>query len=190
MKKKLAALALCMCAGLAMTACGDTGTAEAPQTEETPAEETAVETTQPDAEQDAATAEEQETEQQEAEAADTAADANATEDSDNSVDPEAAAFADQVKEAVAAKDLDALGALISYPVYVGIEEGAVIEDADALAALGAETVFDESLVSAIDAFDNATLVEVGAGYVMGDGKPNITFNKQEDGSFGITGINY
>ena len=185
MKKKTAALALCMCAALAMTACGSSEAEEVQQTqEESTAEETTAETIQSDAEQEAAEAEEQETEtadEPESGAADTAA---------ASVDPEAAAFADQVKEAVAAKDMDALSALIAYPVYVGIEEGAVVEDAAAFAELGAESVFDESLVSAIDAFDNAALVEVGAGYVMGDGKPNIIFNKQEDGSFGITGINY
>lgn len=183
MKKKIMALTLCMCVGLAMTACGDAKETENPQTEETTAaEETTAGTTGSDAEQEAAAAEEQETETTEAEAAETVA--------ADSVDPEVTAFAEQVKEAVAAKDLDALSALIAYPAYVGIGEGTVVEDADALAALGADAVFDESLVSAIDAFDNATLVEVGAGYVMGDGKPNITFNKQEDGSFGITGINY
>lgn len=184
MKKKLAALTLCMCAGLATTACGGVGeTADVQQTQE---ETQAEETTASDAEQEAAEAEGQETEQSESESG-TEAD-GAEEEAE--ADPKVMAFANQVKEAVAAKDLDALSALIAYPVYVGIEEGAVIEDADALAELGAEAVFDESLVSAIDAFDNATLVEVGAGYVMGDGKPNIIFDRQEDGSFGITGINY
>ncbi len=190
MKKKVTALVLCLCAGLAMTACGGSGTEESVQTqEEAPVEETAAETTQSDAEEEAAEAEEQETETADTETADEP-ESGAAGETAASVDPEAAAFADQIKEAVAAKDMDALSALIAYPVYVGIEEGAVVEDAAAFAELGAETVFDESLVSAIDAFDNATLVEVGAGYVMGDGKPNITFNKQEDGSFGITGINY
>ena len=190
MKKKTAALALCMCAALAMTACGGSEAEEVQQTqEESTAEETTAETTQSDAEEEAAEAEEQETETADTETADEP-ESGAADTAAASVDPEAAAFADQVKEAVAAKDMDALSALIAYPVYVGIEEGAVVEDADAFAALGAELVFDESLVSAIDAFDNAALVEVGAGYVMGDGKPNIIFNKQEDGSFGITGINY
>lgn len=190
MKKKLAALTLCMCAGLATTACGGAGeTADVQQTQE---ETQAEETTASDAEQEAAEAEGQETEQSESESGTEAdgAETSTGEEAAAEADPKVMAFANQVKEAVAAKDLDALSALIAYPVYVGIEEGAVIENADALAELGAEAVFDESLVSAIDAFDNATLVEVGAGYVMGDGKPNIIFDRQEDGSFGITGINY
>ncbi len=189
MKKKLAALTLCMCAGLATTACGAAG--EAADVQQTQEETQAEETTASDAEQEAIEAEGPEMKQSESESgteADGAETSTGAEEAE--ADPKVMAFANQVKEAVAAKDLDALSALIAYPVYVGIEEGAVIEDADALAELGAEAVFDESLVSAIDAFDNATLVEVGAGYVMGDGKPNIIFDRQEDGSFGITGINY
>ena len=193
MKKKIVAMVLCICMGLAVTACGgqtdaaaDAGqTQDAVQTEDVAAEE----------EDEVQTAEEQEVqapedaaEEQEAEAPEDTADDAATDDA--AVDPEVIAFADQIKEAVAAKDLDALGGLIAYPVYVGIGEGSTVESADGLAEIGADAIFDDSLVEAIDAFDNTTLTEVGAGYVMGDGKPNVIFARQEDGSFGITGINY
>ncbi len=185
MKKKIAAMTLCICMGLAVTACGGQteDAAGAVQTKDiVQAEDAAAEEAD-----EVETAEKQEVTAAQNAAADTVDDAAADA---AAVDPEVIAFADQVKEAVAAKDLDALSALITYPVYVGIGEGSVVESADGLAEIGAEAVFDDSLVSAIDAFDNATLTEVGAGYVMGDGKPNVTFNKQEDGSFGITGINY
>ena len=98
-------------------------------------------------------------------------------------------LAEKVKVALDAKDVEALSALVAYPAYVGIEEGSVIENADDFKALG-EAVITPELVAAVDAVDMDALTMVEAGVVLGDGTPNVTLGVAEDGTFGITGINY
>lgn len=101
-------------------------------------------------------------------------------------------FAAKVESAVAAKDLSALADLVTYPVYVGLGEGQTVETKEDFLKLDAAKVFDSKLVDAIASVDNAKLSATEAGIVLGaaEGKPNIIFSAKEDGSFGITGINY
>lgn len=94
-------------------------------------------------------------------------------------------FAQQIQEAVAGKDLEALADLCSYPLAVN---GEVVENRDAFLALGADTVFTEERCAVIAAVDAQTLEETMAGVIMGDATPNIIF-KSVDGKPGITGIN-
>ena len=102
----------------------------------------------------------------------------------------AAAFAQQIKDAVAAQDLEALADLTAFPVYVGFTDGGQgVETREDFVALGAEKIFTPELV---DAMANATKTEFTpsmAGFTVSDGRPNITFGVV-DGSLGIVGINY
>lgn len=64
------------------------------------------------------------------------------------VDSRAAAeFADKIKEAVAAEDLEALADLTAFPVYVDIENANDVKTREDFLALGAEAIFTEELKS-------------------------------------------
>lgn len=106
------------------------------------------------------------------------------------VDTSAAAeFADKIKAAAAARDIEALADLTSFPVYVGIEKGGV-ETREEFIALGAERVFTPELVSAIEGADLSKLSPSMAGFTISkDGTPNIIFGVVE-GNLAISGINY
>lgn len=106
------------------------------------------------------------------------------------VDTSAAAeFADKIKAAAAARDIEALADLTSFPVYVGIEKGGV-ETREEFIALGAERVFTPELVSAIEGADPSKLSPSMAGFTISkDGTPNIIFGVVE-GNLAISGINY
>lgn len=82
-------------------------------------------------------------------------------------------------------------ALASYPVYVGLDDGVVVNSAEELIALGAEKVITDELVEAVTGVEEAALTEPSeAGFVMTvEGKPNIIFGVV-DGQLAITGINY
>jgi len=167
---------------LSFTACGAKETAAEPATE-TVVEETAeVATTTEAASEEVATTEET----TEAETTEAATEETANEGT------EIATVAENVKTAVANKDIDALADLVAYPCYVGIEEGSVVETKEDFIAISAEAIFTDELVDAIASVDVQTLSEVEAGIVMSgaDAKPNITLGTSEDGTFGITGINY
>lgn len=56
---------------------------------------------------------------------------------------EAEAFAEKIKSAVAARDIEALADLTAFPVYVGIAAGGV-ENREAFLALGAEKVLRQA----------------------------------------------
>ena len=90
---------------------------------------------------------------------------------------DSAAFAEQIKEAVADKDMDALAELCE-----------VIETREAFMELGADVIFTEERCAVIEAVDVSALEDTMAGVIMGDGTPNIIF-KSVDGELGITGIN-
>ena len=63
----------------------------------------------------------------------------------------AAAFGTQVKEAVAAQDLEALADLAAYPLYVGFTDGSVnVTSREEFVALGAERVFTPELVESVE----------------------------------------
>lgn len=98
---------------------------------------------------------------------------------------DSAAFAGQIKEAVADKDMDALGELCAYPLAVN---GEVVESREAFMELGADVIFTEERCAVIEAVDVSALEDTMAGVIMGDATPNIIF-KSVDGEFGITGIN-
>ncbi|MDD2973302.1 MAG: hypothetical protein PHE02_14355 [Lachnospiraceae bacterium] len=179
MKKKIVMTTVLAALCLSFTACGAKETATTEAATETVIAETTVE-----AETDTETATE-ETTVEETTAEETTAE-NAVEGAD------IAAVAENVKKAVADKDIDALADLAAYPVYVGIGEGSVVETKEDFIALGADAVFTDALGKAIADVDVPTLAEVEAGIVMSgaDAKPNITLGTAEDGIFGITGINY
>lgn len=98
---------------------------------------------------------------------------------------EVTAFAEQIQTAVAAKDMEALADLCSYPLAVN---GEVVDSKEAFIKLGADVIFTEERCAVIEAVDVSTLEETMAGVVMGDATPNIIF-KSVDGKLGITGIN-
>lgn len=101
----------------------------------------------------------------------------------------AAAFADKVKVAVAAKDMDALADLTAFPVYVGIAEDGV-ETREDFMALGAEKVFTPELTESIEGADTSNLQPSMAGFsISKDGGPNIIFGVV-NGKLAISGINY
>lgn len=108
------------------------------------------------------------------------------------VDSEAAAaFGTQVKEAVAAQDLEALADLAAYPLYVGFTDGSVnVTSREEFVALGAERVFTPELVESVGNADVNSLSPSMAGFVLAaDSKPNIIFGVV-DGELAIQGINY
>lgn len=109
------------------------------------------------------------------------------------VDNEAVvAYAQKIKEAVAAADLEALADLTGFPVYVGFpEEGLVVETREDFIALGGDRVFTQDLMDSVAAADENALSPSMAGFSLSDGvgKANVNFGVQ-DGKLAINGINY
>lgn len=98
---------------------------------------------------------------------------------------DAAAFAIQIQNAMANKDMEAMADLCSYPLAVN---GEVVENKEAFLALDGDVIFTEERCAVIAGIEESTLEETMAGIIMGDATPNIIF-KSVDGNFGITGIN-
>lgn len=109
------------------------------------------------------------------------------------VDSEAAAaFAGKIKEAVAAKDMEALADLTSYPVYVGLPDTeGIVETREDFLALGADQVLTQELMDSVAAASVDNFTPSMAGFVVAgeNGRPNIIFGVVE-GKLAITGINY
>lgn len=102
---------------------------------------------------------------------------------------EAEAFAEKIKSAVAARDIEALADLTAFPVYVGIAAGGV-ENREAFLTLGAEKVFTPGLMESVAGADISNLSPSMAGFsISKDGKENIIFGVVE-GRLAISGINY
>ena len=101
------------------------------------------------------------------------------------VQGDTAAFAEQIKMAVADRDLAALADLCSYPLAV---DGEVIENKDSFMELDEGIIFTDERCAVIEAVDTSVLEDTMAGIIMGEGTPNIVF-KSVDGALGITGIN-
>lgn len=102
---------------------------------------------------------------------------------------EVAAFADKIKAAVAAKDIEALADLTAFPVYVGIAQGGV-ETREAFITLGADKVFTPELLESVEGADTSNLSPSMAGFsISKDGTSNIIFGIVE-GRLAISGINY
>ena len=169
---------------LALTACGG-GTAEetttAAQTTEA-ADESAEETASEEAEDETA----EETSEETEESADAESEAEASEITAEDV----TAFAEEAASAVMNEDIEELADLTAFPVYVAsvTDNEGVVEDRETFVALG-DSLFTDAFVEAVTSADVSSLEETEAGYVIGDGTPNITFNVGEDGELAITGIN-
>ncbi len=203
MKKKSAIAAVGMMS-LWLAACGQTGGTGNVQTEpsavetvqETQGSEAAPAVEETQAAQTEAPAEpsvpaQTETEE-EPEAASSETQADGEYEDNFAVDSEAAAaFGTRIKEAVAAKDLEALADLTAYPVYVGFTDGSVsAASREEFVALGAERIFTPELVESVENADVNSLTPSMAGFVLSaDSKPNIIFGVV-DGELAIQGINY
>lgn len=102
----------------------------------------------------------------------------------------AAEFAAQIKEAVAAKDLDALAELTAFPVYVGLPDVGAVETKEDFLALGADAVFTDELVASVADADTENMQPSMAGFSISDGgKANINFGVR-NGVLAVSGINY
>ena len=108
------------------------------------------------------------------------------------VDSEAAAaFGTQIKDAVAAQDIEALADLASFPLYVGFTDESVnVTSREEFVALGAERIFTPELVDSVGNADVNGLSPSMAGFALSsnDG-PNIIFSVV-NGALAIQGINY
>ena len=99
-------------------------------------------------------------------------------------------FAEKVKAAAADKDLEALAALTSFPVYVGLTDVNVVETKEEFLKLGAETVFTDELLKSVANADIENFEPSMAGFSISDGgTANINFGVV-DGALAINGINY
>lgn len=188
--KKLTLVLMFAMMGVMLTACGQ-------KTNETPALESDVSVDQSteDAETDVAEVEtpaETETETGEAPAETEATDAGETYTDNFAVDSEAAAaFAKQIKAAVAEQDIEALADIMFFPTYVGFADGGVsVTSRDEFIELGADRVFTTEMMDSIAGADTANLSPSIAGFsVTKDGKPNIIFGVPE-GELKVVGMNY
>lgn len=194
MKMRKLVLAAGLTAVMIMAGCGrDAAKEEAPEQQTEQTEDAAVtdetETTEADdSTEQAADAEDSQGDGQ------TENGEEATVYEDNfAVDSEAAAaFGSQIKEAVAAKDLEALAELTAFPVYVGIPDtDGMVETKEDFLALGADQVITQELMDSVAAADETALEPSMAGFVLSNesGRPNIIFGVVE-GSLAVTGINY
>ena len=157
--KKTLLVAMLTFAMVGLTACGSTEEA-APAAEEAVVEDVAVE--EAPVEEEAA---------EEVPADDAAAEEAPADDA-----AAVSEFATQVVAAVDAKDIDALAELVAYPTYVGLGEGIEVATKEDFVAIGADALFTDELIAAVDAVDLSALEMVEAGCVLGDGTPNVTFN--------------
>ncbi len=100
---------------------------------------------------------------------------------------DAAAFAKQVKEAVAGRDLEKLANLSAFPMYIGLEVGKTVESKEQFAALGADAVFTEGVMKSVAAADENSLSASKAGFVLSDGgSANVIFGVR-DGKLAVEG---
>lgn len=101
----------------------------------------------------------------------------------------AAEFADKIKEAVAAKDLEALADLTVFPVYVDIENANDVKTREDFLALGAEAIFTEELKKSAANADTENMQPSMAGFSVSDGgSANVNFGVR-DGVLAVNGIN-
>lgn len=200
MKKITAAIMLVMSLGL--TACGSTK-AEVPEVEaevEAPEVEAEAEAPEVETETEVAEAEVQTETDGSAMDADTTAQAQ-TEDTEAVSDREAnfdvdkkdyMEYGQRIKDAVAAKDLEALADLTAFPVYLGLGDGVIVETKDDFLAYGVDEIFTQEMIDSIEKANVADLGPSMAGFtLMGsmESVPSITFSIV-NGNLAVTGINY
>lgn len=101
------------------------------------------------------------------------------------------AFAIKIINAVKTMNKDKLAELTNFPVFLdtGGDKGEVINDQSAFKKIDTEKIFTEDLIERIANYNLFDLQYSEAGFVMGDGGPNITFDVDYDGILGIIGIN-
>ncbi|RGY99852.1 hypothetical protein [Clostridium sp. AM58-1XD] len=179
MKKRTYVIAAASALALALTACGGGNTKEETTT--------AVETTAESSAEDATDAVSQESTNDSSEAAEETTEAKKAEVTEDDI----IAFVEEVEDAVMNKNMKSLAEMITYPVYVASvkENEGIVADKEAFLALDKNTLFAEAFVDAVTSFNASEIEESEAGYVIGNGTPNVTFNIGEDGALGITGIN-
>ena len=100
-------------------------------------------------------------------------------------------FGEEVKEVIAAKDLEALADLASYPLYIGFSDGGVsVETREDFIALGEERIFTQEYVDGMASADTGNLSASKAGFSLTDsGRPNVIFGVS-NGKLRIVGMNY
>ena len=194
MKLRKWMLAAGLTAAVILAGCGGSAGKDAGQTQEM--EETTQENTaQKDSEQaqDTENSQEEQNPEDAGESESSESAETVTYEDNFAVDSKAAAaFAEKIKEAVAAKDLEALADLTSFPVYVGLPDiDGGVETREDFLALGADSVFTQELMDAVAAADDSSLQPSMAGFVLSNesGRPNIIFGVV-DGKLAVTGINY
>lgn len=99
------------------------------------------------------------------------------------------AFAIKIIEAVREMSIPKLRELINFPLFIDTGTYAGPMNDDVFRGMDTEQVFTEELVDRIAFFNLFNLQYTYAGFVMGDGGPNITFSVDDDGILGIIGIN-
>ena len=194
MKLRKWMLAAGLTAAVILAGCGGSAGKDAGQTQEM--EETTQENTaQKDSEQaqDTENSQEEQNPEDAGESESSESAETVTYEDNFAVDSKAAAaFAEKIKEAVAAKDLEALADLTSFPVYVGLPDiDGGVETREDFLALGVDSVFTQELMDAVAAADDSSLQPSMAGFVLSNesGRPNIIFGVV-DGKLAVTGINY
>ncbi len=166
-------MAAAMIAAGSMSACSSSQPAETTAAETTVAETTAEETTVE-------------------ETTEAASEESSDELSDEEMKSLYVAFAESLQNVIDEKDLSQIAELMTYPAYIGIDDGVVVESEEDFLKLDADKVFTDELIKAVEEADLDATEVTEAGFVVGDpsGKPNVTFGLGEDGKLGITGINY
>ncbi|MGN0167502.1 MAG: hypothetical protein ACI4AB_05645 [Acetatifactor sp.] len=103
----------------------------------------------------------------------------------------AAEFGEEVKEVIAAKDLEAMADLTSFPLYMGFPDGGVsVETREDFIALGEDRVFTQEFVDGMASADTGNLSASKAGFSLTDsGRPNVIFGVS-NGKLRIVGVNY
>lgn len=101
------------------------------------------------------------------------------------------AFAIKIINAVKTMNVDALANLTNFPVFVdkGNDSKGPVNDAETFKKIDSDVLFTEALVERMGNYNLFDLEYTDAGFVMGDGGPNITFDVDDDGILGIIGIN-
>lgn len=115
----------------------------------------------------------------------------ATESSESlELDNRAEAFAEKIQEAIADRDLESLADLLRYPCsFISMDkETIVFEKREDLIKLNPDMVFGDDLMIAVANVDTGSLNTIEKNIVLGEGESRITFQSNEDGSFGIIEI--
>ena len=98
---------------------------------------------------------------------------------------------EEMDAALAAVREETLADLAAYPLYVGFADGGQsVESREDFAALGADRIFTEALLSEIAGADTEGLEASMAGFSLSaSGRPNVIFGVV-DGRLAIVGMNY